>query len=405
MSSGAAGRRKGIPVSDLERVTDTARRCLAALPGQPLPEFGDLGVAVVTRHAPRPGGALLEAASLPDGRSVIGLFQFTATGATGALVSMLAWSLALRHMLAGAYPNSALGFVRDTVAERFPDSPMVTGTIAIVDSHDNLVTWSAIGSPAPVVYRRNESGPMSAPALRQATVRALGSTLDETRVYLMPGDWFVVCSAGTALLLDEPERRQSGAVIPYKWLTGVSPGKLAERIGARCAQTEDRDGLIDDVAVAAVRVPPVSGRSKTLRQLGFQPDEPVRLVAMRYFEEMDNASAGVLRAMDRNGYSDAAIRQMKIVLAELLVNAIEHGNQRDPGKRVLLGYVVSTERARISIQDDGPGFDPRSIPDPTTLENLSRDRGRGLFLCRHFTDEITHNERGNCVTVVKRFSA
>ena len=59
------------------------------------------------------------------------------------------------------------------------------------------------------------------------------------------------------------------------------------------------------------------------------------------------------------------------------------------------------ETAVVVIEDEGPGFDPDSLPDPTSLENLDRITGRGLLLMRTFMDRIEFNAKGNCVTLTK----
>ncbi len=57
---------------------------------------------------------------------------------------------------------------------------------------------------------------------------------------------------------------------------------------------------------------------------------------------------------------------------------------------------------RIEVADDGNGFDPSLVPDPTTPELLDREGGRGLFVLRHLVDTIEFNERGNSVCLVLR---
>ena len=54
------------------------------------------------------------------------------------------------------------------------------------------------------------------------------------------------------------------------------------------------------------------------------------------------------------------------------------------------------------VRDEGPGFDPATLPDPTDPSNLERVGGRGLLLIRTFMDEVRHNESGNEITFVKR---
>jgi anti-sigma regulatory factor (Ser/Thr protein kinase) len=63
---------------------------------------------------------------------------------------------------------------------------------------------------------------------------------------------------------------------------------------------------------------------------------------------------------------------------------------------------VTPTSGKFVIRDQGPGFDPAQLPDPTDPENLERVSGRGLLLMRTFMDEVTFNKSGNQVTMVKR---
>jgi serine/threonine-protein kinase RsbW len=94
---------------------------------------------------------------------------------------------------------------------------------------------------------------------------------------------------------------------------------------------------------------------------------------------------------------------IKLALEEALVNAIKHGNQMDRAKKVHISYRLHADRFEISIADEGPGFDPGDVPDPTAFENLERPCGRGLMLMRHYMSEVVYNDRGNAVSMSKRF--
>ena len=101
------------------------------------------------------------------------------------------------------------------------------------------------------------------------------------------------------------------------------------------------------------------------------------------------------------GFDESRLRlNFRVGVAEALANAMMYGNARDPGKRVTLEAWCAPHRIRIRITDEGPGFDPGSLPDPTTPQNLSRTRGRGVFLIRELMDEVSFNERGNSVEMI-----
>lgn len=95
----------------------------------------------------------------------------------------------------------------------------------------------------------------------------------------------------------------------------------------------------------------------------------------------------------------------RVGLTEALSNAMLYGNAHDPSQRVLVEITMGDGRVQATVKDQGSGFDPSSIPDPTRPENLTRPCGRGLFLMRALMDEVRHNERGNEVTLVLKLDS
>ncbi|NIP79645.1 MAG: ATP-binding protein [Gemmatimonadetes bacterium] len=101
------------------------------------------------------------------------------------------------------------------------------------------------------------------------------------------------------------------------------------------------------------------------------------------------------------GFDESRLRlNFRVGVAEALANAMMYGNARDPGKSVTLEIWCSPERVRIRITDEGSGFDPGTLPDPTLPQNRTRSRGRGVFLIRQLMDEVEFNEQGNSIEMV-----
>ena len=73
----------------------------------------------------------------------------------------------------------------------------------------------------------------------------------------------------------------------------------------------------------------------------------------------------------------------------------------DRSKTVRVAYFIDPNRFEIDITDEGCGFDPCDVPDPTAVENLERPCGRGLMLMRHYMTEVQFTGRGNCVSMKK----
>ena len=109
-------------------------------------------------------------------------------------------------------------------------------------------------------------------------------------------------------------------------------------------------------------------------------------------------------AMAAAGFPSRDSFAVRLALEEAVVNAIKHGHQHDTSKAVRVTYRISPERVVLEIEDEGPGFRPDEVPDPLDPENLERACGRGVFLMRHYMNEVTYNESGNRVTLCKRRS-
>ena len=92
---------------------------------------------------------------------------------------------------------------------------------------------------------------------------------------------------------------------------------------------------------------------------------------------------------------------------EAVINAILHGNREDSTKRVLVEVDLEGQDFVVRIEDEGEGFDPDSLPDPTAPENLLRPSGRGIFMMRQVADSIEYSftsKRGTVVTMRKRIA-
>ncbi|QGJ71199.1 Anti-sigma regulatory factor [Planctomycetales bacterium 10988] len=109
----------------------------------------------------------------------------------------------------------------------------------------------------------------------------------------------------------------------------------------------------------------------------------------------------VLEQLKVYGYADHDISSVHLALEEALVNAIKHGNQHDADKQVHVVVKLSPNLLRIEVEDEGTGFDPEGVPDPTLPENLELPSGRGLMLMRSFMSRIEFNESGNRVLMEK----
>jgi serine/threonine-protein kinase RsbW len=92
----------------------------------------------------------------------------------------------------------------------------------------------------------------------------------------------------------------------------------------------------------------------------------------------------------------------RVGVTEALANAMLYGNRCEPEKPVRVEVAMDHACVSLTVVDQGSGFDPDSVPDPTLPQHLERTGGRGLFLIRELMDEVEFNRRGNSVRLVLR---
>lgn len=98
-------------------------------------------------------------------------------------------------------------------------------------------------------------------------------------------------------------------------------------------------------------------------------------------------------------WDEAAAFAVRLALEEALTNAFRHGNGGDTSLPIELECKISADTIHIVVTDQGPGFEPDSVPDPTADENLTIASGRGLALMRAFMSEVVVTPPGNSISM------
>lgn len=91
------------------------------------------------------------------------------------------------------------------------------------------------------------------------------------------------------------------------------------------------------------------------------------------------------------GLSDEQLSVLLLAVTEAATNAIIHANKCDPSKLVKVHAQINDSKLIIKIKDEGKGFDPSKLPDPTEPENLLKDSGRGVYLMKVYMDDVKYN--------------
>ena len=104
------------------------------------------------------------------------------------------------------------------------------------------------------------------------------------------------------------------------------------------------------------------------------------------------------------GYPRRDTFAVRLALYEAVSNAFVHGNGRDRSKIIHIRYLVTMTDVLLEVEDEGPGFDPSQVPDPTSSPYVDRPGGRGLLLMRTFMTWVRFNPQGNRVTLCRQRS-
>jgi serine/threonine-protein kinase RsbW len=122
-----------------------------------------------------------------------------------------------------------------------------------------------------------------------------------------------------------------------------------------------------------------------------------RFVLTSRREDLESLQQSLLTAVQAMRYGPASAFAIRLALEEALSNAFKHGNKSDPRKTVTVRCQVDSDEVAIEVEDQGQGFDPEAVPDPTQLENVEIPSGRGIILMRSFMSKVVFEPPGNRV--------
>jgi serine/threonine-protein kinase RsbW len=143
------------------------------------------------------------------------------------------------------------------------------------------------------------------------------------------------------------------------------------------------------------------GLAKPNRGSGAKVNGTLRFEFPSNFDTGTEVQTQILAEVERHGFNPNSIFATRLALEEALVNAIKHGNQLDPKKKVVVEAKVTKDKVEIEIEDEGPGFARTQIPDPTAEENLCKCSGRGILLIEAYMNSVSWSRGGRRVKMVR----
>ena len=125
-------------------------------------------------------------------------------------------------------------------------------------------------------------------------------------------------------------------------------------------------------------------------------------------EDVAHVETLAVEVARRVGFQGVSLDHISLATHETTTNAVVHGNRNQAKRKVFVVISITQDRIKITIADEGDGFDPKTIPDPRMPERLSEGSGRGVYLSRALMDEYhvrSRDEGGDEVTEVKLLRA
>ncbi len=112
------------------------------------------------------------------------------------------------------------------------------------------------------------------------------------------------------------------------------------------------------------------------------------------------ASNDLLKAVADLGYNTASQFAIRLAFEEAILNGLRHGHKALTSTPVQIEWQADQNTITMNITDQGPGFDPKGVPDPTDPDRIELPSGRGLLLMRAYMSTVEYNDKGNSVRLV-----
>ena len=351
-----------------------------------LPDLEGLRVECLYRPAPVLGGDFYDIVLPDSGVVAILIADASPTGLTAAIISVMA-KMAFTHGI--THHNSPKGVLKEVnqhLLARCMEGQFLAAFLGFLDLHTRRMRFTNAALCAPVVVGPN----------RFETLDTEGSflglfedaNLHEREVQLNEGDRVLFYTDGlTRALAANGHANDVG-----RWHNLVREKAILTLDATLFEIKHEIEGSKqppeDDITVIGVEM--------TRREVCSE-----RFVILSDPQEIQGVEGTIVRAMERRGYGERDRFGVKLALEEAVMNAIRHGNRMVRAKKVIIDFAVTDRKITLAVEDEGPGFEPALVPDPTKGDNLERPSGRGIVLMKAYMDEVEYVKPGNRVVLTK----
>jgi phosphoserine phosphatase len=360
------------------------------LPRKPLAR-GAFEIAGASIPADETGGDYFDYFLLPGGRVAFALGDVSGHGLGAALLMATARAALRAFLRMSSDPGEVIGHLNDLLISDFGGDRFITLFVGILDAESGRLTYASAGHEPPFRYR-SATGEITEIESTGIPVGILEeTTFDTAQTTLAPGDFLLVTTDGIAEAVN-PSEEPFGKERLKRYLcdrhNDGDPRSFLEGLFGKVAAFEEGGVRADDLTALMVRhqKPPPSFFARSVRST--LPDKNALL-------------KDALDAIRERGLPVAlSTHHLRLCLDEALANALDHGNRQDPNRTISLSLAEEAEGLVATVRDDGAGFDPAEVPDPTGDSHIEKERGRGLHLMRSLLKKLEYRDDGRTAVLV-----
>ncbi len=351
-----------------------------------LPEVSGYHIAARCFTTEGPGGDYYDFIELDTGRIVIVLADVSGHSVSASLIACLVRGSIRASCEYTDTPAEILFKANQHLIRDIPHGMFVTVFLAILDIEPMMLTYSNAGSPLPLLFRRGMDQPFELKVGGMPLGILHPVTYEQETLELDPEDFLVIYTDGVIEAENAGKRvGVEGLVEEVRTKLDQSPDDVLMGIRSMLQRYTGAEKLDDDVTMIAMKC--MSGVENTEFTIYSTPD---------YVEQ---ATQRVLDHLRQRGFITANELNLRLVLVELIGNAVEHGNRKVASKKVKVRISTDPQQANVVILDEGEGYDVETVWSGLNTTDATSERGRGLYLVKQYVDLMRTNRKGNEILV------
>lgn len=387
---------------EIDDELDLARQVQQSTLPQNSPKFRGLKLAVTYHPIEAVGGDLYDYIHFEQDRLGIFIGDASGHGLPSALVSTISKMSLYSHTKTVSDPQTLLQLLNNDLIGNLKTGHYLTCFWGIFDKQDNSLLYVRAGHPMPIVIRVTGEV-IKLDAFGMFTGILEKPVFEQRKFHFRKGDRCYLFTDGIFEVVDHSKKEF--VIVGFKEFINVlieANKKPFEEIIPHIKKQLSSFRYDDDYTLILFEVTEDRPQDISESLPGFSPSEDISIITCRDISETEDKLVTMFTTMEQKGYGESDRRYLGLSINELVSNAFVHGNKNDPTKSVTIAYTIYDKHVKVGIVDEGEGFRIDNMPDPTNIEKLNLEGGRGIFLVRKYADEIGQNKKGNGVYLIRK---